>query len=364
MKRRTWTRAIPAAAALLLCFALPALCDEAGISTRVSQIDKYGHAVLALLPEALADAGFALGDVVTVTAGDFSRDMPYFDGFYVERGEFLLCAYPGGGGVRLCVNYGSFASAAGIAGGDEVTLAVKEKAGALALQEMGSLVYTNDRADYESDEVFANFRPVTAGGIKEGRLYRSASPANNKYGRAPYANALAEAAGVRGVMNLANTQEELAELFSAEDFSSLYYKTLFGEGRGIALGLSVDFSDEDFLRGIAKGFSFLSRQETPFLIHCTEGKDRAGFACVLLEALMGATEDEIVSDYMKSYENYYGVQPGTDRYEWIADNNVRVMLQAPAGEGDTDLSAAAEELLLSCGMTEAEIGALRTKLCE
>lgn len=35
--------------------------------------------------------------------------------------------------------------------------------------------------------------------------------------------------------------------------------------------------------------------------HCTKGKDRAGFMPALLEALIGATREEIVEDYMQSY---------------------------------------------------------------
>jgi len=53
-------------------------------------------------------------------------------------------------------------------------------------------------------------------------------------------------------------------------------------------------------------FRFIIANDGPYLIHCTEGKDRAGFVSAVLEALMGADLQEIVADYMKSYENYYG----------------------------------------------------------
>lgn len=48
-----------------------------------------------------------------------------------------------------------------------MTITMKEKAGALTEQKINSLVYTNDRTDYDSDEIFANFRPVTVGEIGE-----------------------------------------------------------------------------------------------------------------------------------------------------------------------------------------------------
>ena len=38
----------------------------------------------------------------------------------------------------------------------------------------------------------------------------------------------------------------------------------------------------------------------------------------LIEALAGASMDEIVADYMTSYENYYGVEKGTEQYDAIS----------------------------------------------
>ena len=59
--------------------------------------------------------------------------------------------------------------------------------------------------------------------------------------------------------------------------------------------------------------------EPPYLVHCNEGKDRAGMTIALLEALSGATMDEIIADYMESYENYYGVEKGTEQYALISE---------------------------------------------
>jgi hypothetical protein len=39
---------------------------------------------------------------------------------------------------------------------------------------------------------------------------------------------------------------------------------------------------------LASGMEFLASHEGPYLIHCTEGKDRAGFVSALLECLIGA----------------------------------------------------------------------------
>ena len=85
---------------------------------------------------------------------------------------------------------------------------------------------------------------------------------------------------------------------------------------------------------------------------------------------MGASLDEVVADYMVSYENYYGVtqadQP--EKYQLIVKNNILDMLRTIAGvEKDADLSgvdlqAAAEDYLTGFGMTAEQLTALKTNL--
>ena len=362
--------------ALLLCLlmalalVLTASAEGPTVTGTVTEVEKYGHALLDITIEDFEKAGFTLGDIVTVQAGTYTGDIPYLNGYYVDRGEYMVRAYPGHTCIAVCINYGRFAETAGIGVGDQVTLTLKEKGGALTLQQINNLVYGDDRADYASDEVFANFREVTVGNIAAGRLYRSATPVNNSRGRAPYANALAEAAGIRSVMNLANTVEELTGYFAEEGFTSDFYKGLYEAGHVIPLGMGIDFTTETYAQTLASGITFLAKEEPPFLIHCTEGKDRAGFASMILEALMGATEEEIVADYMRSYTNYYGSEPGSEQYELIAEKNIREMLRAVAGLekgaslAGVDLAAAAESYLLKAGVSAEDLAALKTKLGE
>ena len=347
----------------LILAMIPAMAEGIAVQGSVTEIEKYGHALLDITIEDFNDAGFALGDIVTVSAGSYVGDMPYLNGYYVDRGEYMLRAYPGHTNIAVCINYGKFAEAAGIDVGDPVTITLKEKGGALLLQEINDLVYSNDRADSASDAAFANFRAVS-----EGKLYRSASPVDDQNGRARYADGLIREAGVQTVMNLANTEEEIAACFAAEDFASPCYKELYDAGKVIILGLGIDFTSDAFAEGIVKGFTFLAERDMPWLVHCMEGKDRAGFAAMTLEALMGWSEEQIVADYMLSYENYYGIEPGTDKYDLIAEKNVKEMLRAVAGLGvgasleNVDLQAAAETYLLSHGMEEETLKLLETKL--
>ena len=348
---------------LLILAWIPAGIGEVEICGKVAEIDKYGNARLDISIEDFNSAGFALGDIVTVTAGGFSGDMPYFNGFYVDRGETMVRAYPGHTCIDVCINYGEFAETAGVSMEDPVTITLKEKAGALTLQEISSLEYSNDRSDDVSDASFANFRP-----IKEGRLYRSGVPVDNQYGQVACADALIREAGIQTVMNLASTEEEIESSFTDKDFAAPYYKELYLSGQVIMLGLSIHFDSDEFGDGIVKGFTFLADREPPYLVHCIEGKDRTGFAAMVLEMLMGWNESEIVADYMVSYANHYGIEAGTEKYSMIAEKNVKEMMRFVAGlaKGSSlekiDWKAAAEAYLTAHGMTESALKALEQKL--
>ena len=354
--------------ALILVFLLslcrvPTMAEAATIDARVIGIDKYGQAQLDISEADFTGAGFDLGDIVTVTCGGFTGDMPVFNGYYVDRGSCMLRVHPYKDEISLCINYGNFSEMAGVGAGDPVSISMKEKSGALTTQEVNNLVYSDDRADFASDAVFANFWAVA-----EGLLYRSASPIDNKANRAHYADRLIQEAGVQTVMNTANTPETIAVLIAAEDFNSPYYRDLFEAGKVFALEMTIDFTSEAFATGIVKGFSFLAEGDTPYLVHCREGKDRTGFALMVLEALMGWNEEQIVADYMLTYTNYYGVESGTEKYDLIAEKNIMEMLRVMAGLepgtslAEIDLKTAAETYLLDNGMEEEVLKKLETTL--
>ena len=342
------------------------------MSGAVREIEKYGHAVLDISIADFEKAGFALGDTVDVVFdnGYTLSGIPYFNGYYVDKGEAMLRAYPGDTYLAVCINYGKLNETAGVQVGSTATISLAQKGAERDTQELNSLVYTDERSDYSSDTVFANFRAVTVGDSAEGALYRSASPVNNEHGRASYADALIQKAGVKTVLNLADHKEDIDGYLAAEDFASPYYKSLYEAGSVIPLGMPVDYSSESFGADLTAGLAKLSQQPGPYLVHCTEGKDRAGFTSALLECLMGASLDEVVADYMVSYENYYGVtQAGQpEKYQLIVKNNILDMLRTIAGvEKDADLSgvdlqAAAEDYLTGFGMTAEQLTALKTNL--
>ncbi len=380
-------------AVLFLAGLLPVLAEPAAeitaVTAAVTEIQKYGNMVLDIPGSALLEAGFTYGDLVTVTILGQSYDMAVGSNFSdVDQGS-MICrvvvkesAEAPEDYVLVAINMGDLATTAGVAtksaieeapgyrwtlneGVEEpvtVTIEMKEPGAFYDRWVINQLVRSENREDYPdlTDAEYANFRPVTTTGMAEGRLYRSSSPVNPEINRNTYADAAAREAGVRTFVNLA---DNLDVMQGYEGFLTSYYS---GQNV-IALNLGVDFSAEDFSAGLAEGFRFIAANEGPYLVHCNEGKDRAGFTSAVLECLMGASAEEVVADYMVTFHNYYGVEPGTEQYDVIASANICRSLATAFGvesiEGQ-DLQALAEAYLLKIGMTADEITALKTALGE
>ena len=219
-----------------------------------------------------------------------------------------------------------------------------------------------NRTDYPSlsDEEFANFRMVRTSGIGEGRLYRSSSPISTWGNRNVIADDAAKRAGVRTFVNLA---DNVSGVRKQEGFTGSYYSTQ----NIIALGLGMKYQSKNFRDSLARGIKLMARSEGPYLIHCSLGKDRAGYVCALIECLMGASMQEVVSDYLVSFSNYFGVRPGTREYDFVAENEITAFLARDFGVKSEDmtrinLADGAERYFLRIGVSVEEIKALRDNL--
>jgi hypothetical protein len=330
-------------------------------------VEKYGHTVTDILVADMYAAGYALGDVLTVKfANGYTFDAPLVLAYDVESGEYLLRTEYGDGYVAACISYGNLGKQANLAVGDGVSLSMKTKAGYLAKFELRRLERTDVRADYASDVVFANFREIKNGSIAGGILYRGSHPTKTEWPRAPYVSALVEKAGVETAINMSDTEDELKKyLASSNSDASAYYKKIYDAKNVVCLSMGMTYKDPVFIEKVISALRFMLSHPAPYYLHCNEGKDRTGFFAILLEALMGAKTEEITADYMLSYVNYYGVEPGTEKYGLIAKDNAEVMLKDIAGT-DTlkgiDTSAAARAYLLKNGMQASEIDALQKLL--
>ncbi len=334
----------------------------------VAAVEKYGNLDLDIKPEVLYTAGFELGDVLGVTVNGQSLEIPFCTAYSdVNTGENVVRDNQESDILVVAINMGDFAGTYGVEKGDIVTFTLAEKAGYLGQYQAHQLERTNERDDYASDEVFANFRAITVGDIAEGVLYRTSSPVNPEIGRASYADDLIEKAGVKTVVNLADDDEAVQGYFAAEGFDSPYYKSLYEAGSVVVLNMGVDYKAADFQAKLKTGLEFMIAHEGPYAFHCTEGKDRAGFTAILLEALMGASLDEIVADYMVSYENYYHVEKDSEQYKLISEVAAGMLRDLAGLEKDADLSKvdlqkAAEDYMTGIGLTAEQISALKTVL--
>ena len=343
---------------------------SAAVTGTVKEVQKYGNLTMDIEPKALYDAGYELGDILKVTVGTASLEIPFCSSYSdVDTGSLVVRDDQSNNLLVVAINMGNFSTTYNADVGDTLIFTLSEKEGYLGEYLIRQLERTDVRADYATDSVFANFRNISTSGINPAILYRSSSPVNNEMGRAVYADDLTEAAGIKTVINLADSKDEIDSYIASEGFASDYYKSLYDNGQIIALDMGVDIAGEDFGKKLADGLRFLGKNAGPYLIHCTEGKDRAGFTSALLECLMGATLDEVVTDYMTTYENYYKVEKGSEQYNSIAQSNIITSLttvvcglEKGADISKVDLAKSAEGYLERIGMTATEINTLKSKL--
>ena len=355
---------------LILAAALFAGCAESGKDittgeTGVVKDEEFGNVYIEPTIDEFNKLGFAFGDSVDVTFDNGTKleDIPYFSGYYVPVGELLACGYPGYPHVVIARNYGAGTwEEFGMTESSRVTVTLNAAGKYKDAEELFALSYSDDRNDFDSDEIFANFREVEGGTLKDNGFYRSASPCDNQHQRAAYANRFAEEAGIRFVLNLSDNETKYQGYTEAEGFESFYYDSLYKEGNVLLLAMNANYRSDDFAKTISQAFVSMAEHEGPCLIHCVEGKDRTGFVCTLLLALADASPQEIIDDYMITYDNYYKVtkEKDPDKYEAILGNVydfLYCLCEVPKGTDleTLDLKTGAENYLRRGGLTDEQI---------
>ena len=375
----------------LLCLALVLSgCDSkkkpAKVTDRaIMHEDEFGGVYIDLSIDDFNALGYAYGDSLNVTFSNGYKleGIPYYNGYYTQNGSPLLVAYPGYPYIKACINNGDdLWQIAGLKESDKAEITLAKQGAFKDIQDARDIHYQDEREKFPSDEVFANFRAVEIKSMKADMLYRSASPCDNQHKRAPYVDKLMAGAGVQFILNLADTPAKIEGYISASDFDSPYFLSLYKGGMvGLPLkdllqagqvepiALNMNFSSPEFRQKVANGLISMIDSDGPYLVHCTEGKDRTGFVCLLLEALCGASYQEIVDDYMITYDNYYKINQKEDsaRYEVIVKNVLDPMVRCVAGDDNADVTKAdlakgAEEFLRNGGMDDAQIAVLKAKL--
>ena len=332
---------------------------------KITSYNEFGAAMLSFTETDMTNAGFTLGDVISITIDDKKEIvMPYYDGFYTRNGEFLCVAYPTYPSICFTANNIGLPKELTGLEGHSVTVRMKEKGGCLDVQTALSMKYSNERIEYPdlSDAEFANARTVKAGNIPSGILYRSSSPFSNDIKRDIYVSEYLQQEKVRTVLNLADNEEKM---LSYKDIPP-YSLSLWKEGNVILCPLKADPTADDYNNRLIEALKQLPSHPAPYLVHCMEGKDRTGYVCALLEGLCGATYEEIVADYLVTYDNYYYINPAKDPVlcNTLVSLRLNTCLMFYANVSDEsqlpniDYAKAFSSYLLSHGMTQQQLDAL------
>ena len=359
------------------------------LNQKISHETKFGGVYIETTIDDFNNLGFGFGDSldITFTNGFHLDDLPYYSGYYVDNQMPLLVGYPGYPYIRAGFNNGGDMWEYGeLSEADTATIKLHEKGKYLDIQEAMDIHYTDIQGDIP-DVVFGNFRACNVGNLKENILYRSASPIDNHHNRAAVVDRLITNK-VNTIIDLSDDDDEIIEHINADDFNSPYFKSLNDNGNVIALSMGmnfqsyannqeeievpslfVDFKNEAFSSKLMTGLRFMASHEAPYLVHCVEGKDRTGFVIMVLEALAGASYEEIIDDYMITYDNYYGInkQDNLSKYNVLKEKNIDVMLKTLVNDESVDIKTAnyaveCEEYLLDKGLDSDTIQTLKDKI--
>ncbi len=132
-----------------------------------------------------------------------------------------------------------------------------------------------------------------------------------------------------------------------------YYVGVYGSG----IDLVGEYQD-----ALAKEIrTFANADNFPVYVHCSLGRDRTGTLCFLINALLGVSEEDLYRDYELSFMSnvrgdrpkYMVEVPFTALYNYIRDYSRGKSMQENA-----------KAYMMSIGITEAEIEAIKTNMLE
>ncbi len=336
-------------------------------NTSITENEKFNSVNVDISINDFNNLGFTFGDSLNVsfTNGYELNDIPYYNGYYVRNDMPLVVGYPGYDNISITRNNTGLWTTAKLNKDDKVTITMNTKGKYLATQEALGQNYSVSKNEGENDEQFCNFRELKSNTLKENMFYRGASPVDNSRNRASYVDALLKKHNIGYIIDLADSSDDIEDDMKKAEFNSPYAKSLYENGKISLLSMGSGFSTDAYKKSVVKGFRDMLKNDGPYYIHCLEGKDRTGFVCLLIEALSGASYEDMCADYMKTYENYYGItkEKTRDRYDAVVSLYFDSFMEYLHGTDDievlkkADYSLDVEKYLLEGGMTEDEIKA-------
>lgn len=337
----------------------------------ISEDTKFKGAIVDIAIEDFNELGFELGDSCNILfSNNYElKDVPYYNGYYVRNGDPLIVAYPGNSNIMITLNNIGIWNEANLKNTYTVTITLNAKKKYISTQEALSQNYSFDRSMYSSDQEFTNFRSLAGGTLKENLIFRGASPVDNSRNRAKYTDELLKENNIKCIIDLADSLANMKNYINSLDFNSNYTKSIFENDDIILLSMGSNYGQVSFMQSVVKGLKFMLYNDGPYYIHCMEGKDRTGFVCMLIEALFGASYDEMCTDYMQTYQNYYKISPveTKDKYDAIVSLYFNGFLEILHGTDDVGILKNASfiedaKIYLRMGsMTDNEINAFIKK---
>ena len=299
---------------------------------KFENIGRYGEITTPFTNEDFNKAGFEFEDTIRVSFLDRSIIVPYVPSYRcVRSGGSALVGDKLFKTISLLSFHSNFVKkqriavflenedrnidilvAKNITFPIEFTFELEEKGGYHEEFQVYNLIRTNNREDYKdlSDEEYCNFRYVKGGNIKKEILFRSSSPIDPFMKRNKYADDCLRKYGIKTIVNLNNDEESAKKLPGYDD-------TYYSKQNIIFLNTNADVTSYNFGKSLCRAMQFINNNEPPYLIHCMEGQDRTGAVCAILASLLNATKNELIEDFMKTYENFYRVKKGSDQYNKI-----------------------------------------------
>lgn len=334
--------------------------------------DEFGDIEFMMTKEEFAEKGFCFGDSVDIhfSNGKKMEDIPYFSTFAGEPDGLLLVGYPSLPNIKVGVSLrGNPWEQYGIQKGDTAEIFLNEAGKYKDLYEAVAFDIPQERSAYKDDYSYANFREITCGSIKPGRLYRGASPYREVAFNADGVDKLLRKHGINAVITLNSNPEDISEYLENYGDES-YIKELYLSGGEYARKVALDYLSAPYKEMICEVVSGVIENETPYFVHCKMGVDRTGFCALLLESICGASYDELLADYMKSYENYGGITKESypNQYEALKTTLFDTMLNELTGHekgfdySGYDFRGDARDYLLSIGLSEEQIDQLIERL--
>jgi len=341
--------------------------EDISVSCGIYENDQYKTITLDITAEEFENQGFKPGDSVDITFsnGVEIKSVPYVTGFFIKSGETILLnrskVY---NTIEIAiVGAGNEWTTYKVTPNETVTIKLAERQKYADKQVLNTLKYGKDKTKFKDEYEFTNFRAISGGNLKENYIYRGASAIDNTGGRVEEVNKLLEKHEIKTLVDLADTEEKILKYQAKEGHSAPYFDKLYASGNVIAAGMSTALGNDDSKKKVVAVCKEMINHDGPFYLFCLEGKNRTGFLAMLLEALSGATYQEMKDDFMQTFTNYYHIEKSSPTFEKIAEIRFDETLKFFAeNKKDFDFKNAAKNYLLSGGMTEEEINALIAKI--